>query len=143
METRIIECGSKEYEQMVQLRLTVLLNPIGIPASYISREKEMDDILIGAFNSSEMIGCCILSKINNDVLQLRQMAVARELQGKGIGAAIVSFAENVARKKGYKILMMHARDSVLSFYEKCGYTIDGEQFNEVNIPHHKMKKELL
>jgi predicted GNAT family N-acyltransferase len=37
---------------------------------------------------------------------------------------------------------MHARDTVLSFYEKCGYQISGEQFFEVGIAHHKMQKEV-
>ena len=43
------------------------------------------------------------------------MAVQKNLQGKGIGEAIMSFAETLARDKGYKTLMMHARLSPLAF----------------------------
>ncbi len=142
MDVRIIEHNSEEYQQMINLRLHVLLKPIGIPETYINWQKEKEDILIGTFESGEIIGCCVLSRVDKDVLQLRQMAVSQALQGKGIGAAIVSFAEEVAKENGYRTLMMHARDSVLSFYEKCGYMIDGKQFFEVNIPHHTMKKNL-
>ncbi|MCY7292980.1 MAG: GNAT family N-acetyltransferase, partial [Ferruginibacter sp.] len=59
-----------------------------------------------------------------------------------IGASIMQFAENVARGKGYKIITMHSRDTAIGFYEKFGYRVVGEQFMEVNIPHHVMEKAL-
>jgi len=142
MEIKIIQHNSNEYEQMVELRISQLLEPIGVPASYIKREKEQKDILIGAFENKEIIGCCVLTPRANDILQLRQMAVKKEYRGKRIGAAIIEFAEDVARKNDFSILMMHARDPVIDFYKKCGYKISGEQFFEVGIGHHKMMKQL-
>ena len=127
---------------MVDLRMKVLLDPIGIPRSYIDPEKERMDILIGAFEKDQLIGCCILTHVDEDTLQLRQMAVDHAIQKKGIGAAIVTYAEDVAKTKGYTTLMMHARDNVLGFYKRCGYQVDGQQFFEVGIGHHKMKKQL-
>jgi ribosomal protein S18 acetylase RimI-like enzyme len=52
------------------------------------------------------------------------------------------FAETLARDKGYKKLMMHARDTAIGFYEKQGYKTLGEQFIEVSLPHHLMEKLL-
>ncbi|MBD0374701.1 MAG: GNAT family N-acetyltransferase, partial [Flavisolibacter sp.] len=43
---------------------------------------------------------------------------------------------------GFDILIMHARNPVIEFYKKCGYTIVGEEFFEVGIAHHKMQKQL-
>ena len=60
---------------MIALRFTELLTPIGIPVSYIEKEKEKYDILIGAFENNELIGCCVLSPKNDEIIQLRQMAV--------------------------------------------------------------------
>jgi predicted GNAT family N-acyltransferase len=37
---------------------------------------------------------------------------------------------------------MHARDTAIGFYEKYGYKVKGEQFIELNIPHHIMEKRL-
>jgi len=142
MHTRIIEHNSDDYEQMIQLRLSQLLEPIGVPASYIKKENEKTDILIGTFEDEEIIGCCILTPIDDEVIQLRQMAVRSNYRGKGIGGAIIEFAEQVAKENNFSILRMHARDPVIDFYKKCGYEIYGEQFFEVGIGHHKMQKQL-
>ena len=142
MEIRIITPGSTDYEAMIRLRLTALLEPIGVPASYIDREKESRDTFIGAFLQGDIVGCCVLTRIDASLVQLRQMAVRPDWQGKGVGAAIVRFAEETARAQRYACLMMHARDPVIGFYEKCGYRIAGPQFFEVGIGHHKMEKNL-
>ena len=142
MIIQLINHNSHQYAQMIDLRLNVLLKPIGVPASFINQEKEANDILIGAFEKEELTGCCVLTKIDEHTVQLRQMAVDITAQGTGIGAAIVDFAENIAKEKGFKTLMMHARDAVIPFYEKCGYDIADEGFTEVGIPHHKMEKHL-
>ena len=70
------------------------------------------------------------------------MAVVSGLQGKGIGKNILQFAENIARDRGYKKIIMHARKTATGFYEKLGYKITGPEFVEVTIPHYEMEKSL-
>jgi len=142
LNLKIIEVGTREYEQMIELRMEVLLKPIGIPRSYITPDAEKNDILLGAFEDDNLIGCCVLSPKDEYVVQLRQMAVKSNTQKSGIGRFIISNAEKIAKEKGFAQLMMHARDNVIPFYEKCGYTIVGDGFEEVNIPHHVMIKTL-
>jgi N-acetylglutamate synthase-like GNAT family acetyltransferase len=134
--------GSKEYELMVKLRDEILRKPLGLGFTPDDLEKEKDDILIGAFDDGKILGCCILTKVAPDTVRLRQMAVVNKQQGKGIGYSIMSYAENLARDKGYRKLIMHARDTAIGFYERCGYRITGGQFTEVTIPHHVMEKDL-
>ncbi|MBS1510640.1 MAG: GNAT family N-acetyltransferase [Bacteroidetes bacterium] len=142
MALKQIEHGSKEYKQMVALRMEILRKPLGLnfTADELAREKE--DILIGAFDEDIILACCLLTKVDNSTVKLRQMAVQNNLQGKGIGASIMNFAENVARDKGYKKLMMHARDTAIGFYEKFDFRVKGSEFIEVNVPHHVMEKWL-
>jgi GNAT superfamily N-acetyltransferase len=142
MEIKIIEYGTDEYNDLVSLRIEALLEPIGIPSNYIVPENEKDDVFIGAFETSKVIGCCVLTAKEDGIVQLRQMAVRPGMQAKGIGTAIIEFAEKTAIAKRFHILMMHARDPVIGFYEKCGYSIVGEQFSEVGMGHHKMEKQL-
>jgi N-acetylglutamate synthase-like GNAT family acetyltransferase len=89
-----------------------------------------------------MLGCCLLTKVDKHCVRLRQMAVQNNLQGKGIGASLMNFAENVARDHGYKKIIMHARKTAIGFYEKLGYTVTGKEFIEISIPHVVMEKKL-
>ncbi|MEO6490391.1 MAG: GNAT family N-acetyltransferase [Ferruginibacter sp.] len=142
MGLKQIDHGTKEYKQMVSLRHQMLRQPLGLTFSQEELEKEKDNILIAAFDDDDMLGCCMLTKVNSNTMQIRQMAVPNNLQGKGIGASLISFMETIARDKGCKCLVMHARDTAVSFYEKFGYKAKGEPFMEVGIPHHVMEKRL-
>jgi predicted GNAT family N-acyltransferase len=142
MPLKTIDYNSKEYKQMVALRKQILRKPLGLDFSKEDLEKEKNDILIAAFEDDEILGCCILTQIDATTVRLRQMAVKAGLQGKGIGRVMMQFAENIARDRGYKKVCMHARKTVAGFYEKLGYTIAGEEFIEVTIPHYNMEKML-
>lgn len=127
---------------MVKLRNDILRQPLGLSFDEEELAREKEDILIGAFDDDEMLACCLLTKTDNHSLRLRQMAVQNNLQGKGIGASMMNFAETIARDKGYKRLLMHARKTALGFYEKLGYRVVGDEFTEVTIPHYVMEKYL-
>lgn len=142
MALKQIDHGSKQYEQMVNLRYEILRKPLGLNFAPDELKKEKEDILIAAFDDDTIMGCCILSNMKNGCARLRQMAVQKNMQGKGIGESMMMFAENLARDKGFKAVTMHARDSAIGFYEKYGYKVKGEQFTEVDTPHHIMEKRL-
>ncbi len=127
---------------MVDLRYAILRKPLHLSFDPAELDKEKDDILIGAFEEEKILGCCLLTKIDKESLKLRQMAVQNNLQGKGIGASMMNFAENVARDAGYKNLIMHARKTATGFYEKLGFKISGDEFLELSIPHFVMVKQL-
>ena len=127
---------------MVNMRMEILRKPLGLTFTPEELEKEKEEVLIGAFEDERMLGCCMLIKQADNTVRLRQMAVMNNVQGKGIGRALMNFAENIARDMGYKKLLMHARKTAAGFYEKQGYSIAGEEFTEVTIPHYVMEKSL-
>jgi ribosomal protein S18 acetylase RimI-like enzyme len=142
MALKIIDHGSKEYMQMVNLRNEILRKPLGLTFSEEELAREKNEILIGAFEEEKMLGCCMLVQEGEKHCRLRQMAVINNLQGKGIGKALMTFAENIARDRGYKKLTMHARKTALGFYERLGYSTCGTEFAELSIPHYIMEKNL-
>ncbi len=142
MALKIIDHNSREYRQMVDLRYNLLRKPLGLLFTEEELEREKGDILIGCFDDDKLEACCILTQTDPKTVRLRQMAVTSGLQGKGIGRVLMSFAENIARDRGYRRLVMHARKTAAGFYEKLGYKISGEEFLEVTIPHYEMGKEL-
>lgn len=142
MALKIIDHGTNEYNEMVELRYQILRKPLGLFFTLEELENEKYDTLIGCYDDDILEGCCLLTPVENNAVRLRQMAVANGLQGKGIGRALMSFSENIARDMGKSMLLMHARKTAIGFYEKLDYHINSAEFDEVTIPHYVMAKNL-
>ena len=142
MPLKIIDYGSKEYQQMVDLRNEILRKPLGMRLEASDIESDVKHILIAAFEEDKMLGCCMLVRESNNIILLRQMAVRNQLQGKGIGRSLMEFAENIARDIGYREIAMHARSTAAGFYEKMGYRVSGEEFEKLSIAHVLMIKRI-
>lgn len=142
MALKIVDHGSAEYKQMLKLRDDILRKPLGLKFSDEELEKEKNNMHMVAYEDERMLGCCMLVEEDPQTVRLRQMAVVNDVQGKGIGRALMQFAENLARDRGYKRITMHARKNAIGFYEKMGYKKNGNEFTEITIPHYVMEKEL-
>lgn len=142
MALKIIDYNSPEYKDMLALRMEILRKPLGLSFTKEDLEKEKDDIFLGAFEEEKILACCVLTKMDAGECKLRQMAVHPSMQQNGLGASLLHFAENVARDSGCRTMTMHARKTATGFYEKQGYSVYGNEFEEVTIPHVAMKKLL-
>jgi GNAT superfamily N-acetyltransferase len=78
-------------------------------------------------------------------LQLRGMATAVNVQGKGIGALLLVAGQSHGREIGAHLIWANARDAALNFYNRHGYSTVGEGFIETvtQLPHHKVVKYLV
>jgi ribosomal protein S18 acetylase RimI-like enzyme len=139
---KIFEYNSPDYVQQVALRSAVLRTPLGLKFSPADLEKDADNILFGAFLENEIVGCCQFKILDESRVQLRQMAVDPAIQGQSIGRKLVAYAENYAKEHGFKCIELHARKVAMLFYQKLGYHLIGEEFEEVGIPHFAMEKQL-
>lgn len=134
--------GTPEYDEMVVLRYKILRAPLGLLFSEQDLQRDKNDILLVAHypESNKIIGCCILTPLNDHTAQLRQMAVEEFCQGEGIGSKLLSFAEYIANEHNFKYIYLHARKEAAGFYKRHDYTIEGDQFIKVGIPHFEMLK---
>lgn len=142
MALKIIDHGTPEYKQMVKLREDILRRPLGLSFLPDELENEKNNLLMAAYEDDQLLGCCMLVEEKPETVRLRQMAVTNDLQGKGVGKALMNFAENLARDRGYRKITMHARKNAIGFYEKMGYKKSGAEFEEITIPHFVMEKKL-
>jgi len=138
----VITYGSPEYQSMCRLRDEVLRKPIGLRLTESETAHDKNDILLVCMENGEAIACCILTEINRDKVQLRQMAVASAYQQQGLGKELLLFAETTAKERNYSVICMHARKTAVGFYQKIGYAVAGEEFTEVGIPHYEMVKSI-
>ncbi|MBT3319413.1 MAG: GNAT family N-acetyltransferase [Clostridia bacterium] len=139
---KLITHGSKEYEAALLLRDEILRKPIGLNINDEDLSGEENDIHIGAFDGEALVGILVLTKIDEGEIQMRQVAVALPYQGTGIGKHLVNFCEQTCKDEGYKCIRLHARITAVEFYKYMEYTVVGDMFKEVGIPHLEMEKYL-
>jgi predicted GNAT family N-acyltransferase len=139
-----VEFGSSRYQELLDLRYKVLLQPLGLKFLDSYREEEASFLHIGCIEGStdELIGGLILVPLNNDEIRVMQVAVDVVHQGEGIGRKLIKYAEDVAKEIGYETIVMHAMLSVVGFYEKLGFKQEGDLFEEKGINFVKMVKQL-
>lgn len=145
-EYRQIEFGSVEYDQELELRYRVLREPLQLPLSESDKQFDREETHLGVLSEGQLVGCCLLRMgapgQPPGQAKMRQVAISPELQGKGVGAALVRYFENFARARGATEVVMDARVSAIGFYEKLGYVTTSELFTQVTVPHKKMRKSI-
>jgi predicted GNAT family N-acyltransferase len=142
---RIVEIthDSDAYREVVALRYEVLRRPLGLTFSPEQLSAERDSIHLAAYDdTSELLGCLLLTPGKDGYLKMRQVAVRADKQRSGVGVALVQFSERLAKERGYQVMILSARETAVPFYLKLGYLLDGELFEEVTLPHRMMKKTL-
>jgi len=134
--------GTPEYAALVALRHEVLRRPLGLAFTREQLAAESGSFHFGCYSEGVLVGCLVLRPLPEGGAQMRQVAVREEWQGRGVGQAMVGYAENRARELGLRVMVLHARESAVGFYQTLGYRTQGARFWEVTLPHWKMTKRL-
>jgi predicted GNAT family N-acyltransferase len=137
-----IPFGSVWYALSIALRFDILRKPLALHFTAEQLIIEDREFHIAYIEEGKVLGCLILVPKENGVIKMRQVAVAENQQGKGIGKKMVLFSERFAIEKGFTIMDLNARKTAVPFYLSLKYTIVSEEFEEVTIPHLRMVKEL-
>ena len=134
-----VTVGSAEYEQAREVRNAELLRPIGLADN--SREADDGQALhLVACDGEHVVGTVLL--VPGSSPKLRQMAVSRSMQRQGVGQLLVRELLRKAAEQGHSEVVCHARAEAASFYEKLGFVVEGEPFEEVGIEHRFMRHRL-
>jgi len=142
VEIRTVAHHSPAYALTIALRDRLLRRPLGLYFTEDQLAAEAEEFHITAWEDDYLVGCLSLKPLDAFTLQMRQVAIVEERQGQGIGHQLVAFAEDFAREHLYQKMILHARDTAFTFYNKLGYTPVGEPFIEVKIRHLEYQKTL-
>lgn len=142
IDTIIVSPQSAAYTDVLALRDEILRKPLGMSLHNEDLSRDYTDIILAGTIDGKIVCCLMLHHLDAGEVQLRQMAVYNEWQGKGVGRQLVQAAEKLAANNGYKKMVLHARDVAKGFYSAMNYRVVGDQFIEVGIPHYMMEKEL-
>lgn len=134
------------------VRHPVLRKGRPIDSCYCEGDDDLSTIHLGAVISDEVYGVASFMKIMAPVAfpvnsktqyQLRCMGVIEKAQGMGIGALIMKKGFQLLQENQIDILWCNARINAVPFYEKLGFSVQGEMFDIPLVgPHYRMWKEL-
>ena len=141
MHFREFPHGSNDYQSACELRDDVLRKPLGLALKPEDIAAEKNDLHFGLFDEgNQIMGCIVGTPLSTEKIHLRQMCIAQDYQAKGNGRRLIADTEERLKTKGFNQLVIHAKKDVAGFYERLGYSIEGDEFIEVGIVHLTMLK---
>lgn len=142
VEFHEIRYADDRYVEACELRNEILRRPIGLDlyAEDLSREVSSRHFVL--IQDGRVIAYLMITPVSEKVGKLRQMLVVEAFRGKGFGRCLVQSTEQTLVSSGLEQIVMFARVSAITFYEKLGYRRVSDEFLEVGIPHVTMQKNL-
>lgn len=71
-----------------------------------------------------------------------RVAVVKAYRGQGLGQMIMLEIISYAQKQGLSVLTLSSQVHAISFYEKLGFTVQGNSYDECGISHIEMTMNL-
>lgn len=143
MQIQEIEFGTPAFDENVRLRNDILRIPLNMEFYVKDIADEWDSTHLGCYTSEgELMGSLIMKDVGSGRVKMRQVAVAVKFQNCGVGHTLVTASEKWAVKNHFSEIVLHAREVAVPFYLKQEYEKIGERFEEVGIPHFKMRKKI-
>ncbi|KAJ3190339.1 hypothetical protein HDU85_000635 [Gaertneriomyces sp. JEL0708] len=146
---RKIPFNSPEFKDALDLRENVLRKPLGLSLADEDITVEEHNIHFAAFllpsspgAATTLVGTVQFVPVSATTAKLRQMAVSPDHQGLGIGRKLIQESEQCLQESGLTKVIAHARLNACRFYEKLGYRVVGDVFEEVGIEHMRVEKDL-
>jgi energy-coupling factor transporter ATP-binding protein EcfA2 len=135
-------------EALLPLRMAVLRDGTPSQDPTYRQDTHPGCVHLGIYEDAELVACSSWIPEHwplDDTLpaiQLKGMAVAKNLQGSGIGAELLSAGITHAEGEGAHYIWARARDSALNFYTQNGFAVFGEQFVDeaTGMGHHLVMK---
>jgi predicted GNAT family N-acyltransferase len=72
--------------------------------------------------------------------KIGRVAVLPQYRGCGAGLAIMRRLVELARERGFTEVHLNAQTYARGFYERLGFRAEGPEFDEVGIPHQRMRR---
>jgi predicted GNAT family N-acyltransferase len=121
---------------LLDLRHTVFVQEQGVPEA---RERDGLDTdcwhVLARDDAGLPIGCGRLTPEH----KIGRMAVLQEWRGGGVGRALLRELIGRARSQGWTEVALDAQVSAIGFYERDGFSVYGDVFDDAGLPHRKMR----
>ena len=129
--------GLREDAQKVRIEVFVIEQNVPVELEW----DEADEISTHAVAYDELGQPVATGRLLPDG-HIGRMDVSQSLRGQGIGKQVLTALLEHARQEGHRELVLHAQTHAVPFYEQQGFTAEGEEFIEADMPHRLMRRRL-
>jgi predicted GNAT family N-acyltransferase len=74
--------------------------------------------------------------------RIGRMAVLPQARGRGIGSALLRVLMDESRRRGNRDAVLSAQVHAAAFYERHGYAVEGDPYDDAGIAHVDMRRKL-
>lgn len=124
------------------VREEVFMQEQGFAGEFDARDEDCTHMVF--YKGGEPAACCrYFATDQPGVFAVGRIAVRKKFRGLGYGRTVLRAAEACARREGAKAMTLSAQVRAQGFYERCGYTAEGAEYEEEGVPHITMRKKIL
>ena len=132
----------KEWEDYYALRFKVLRQPLNQPIGSERNDGDLSGRHFALYDDNILRAIARLDQAEENVSQVRFVAVNNDVQGKGYGRLIMDAVEDKSKALGNTKMILHARDYAVDFYLKLDYKIVEKSYKLFDVlQHYLMEKE--
>ena len=94
-----------------------------LPVSYYNKVTEPSYIMVAESKNAALVGFCLINLVDSQP-HIKELSVAREHSGQGIGKALINRICEESKQKGYKSITLTTFAEVpfnAPFYKKLGF----------------------
>lgn len=140
MDTAVFDADDPRFDDALAIRKRVFVEEQDVP---MDREVDgLDDVATHFLLTDPEPVATARVRPHDGALKVERVAVLADHRGEGYGRAVMDAVEAYAHREGYDEVVLHAQVPVVAFYERLGYTVEGEEFEDAGIPHRTMRKTL-
>ena len=141
----IVAKNQNDIDLCLKIRRTVFIEEQNVP-----EELEIDEfdtfsascIHFMIYDEDNLIGTFrIISEKQNEA-HLQRFCILKEYRGRDFGKNALQCADAFCLSNGYSRITLNSQCHAIKFYEKSGYTVVSDVFDDAGIPHVTMIKEL-
>ena len=134
---------AEQRDASLSIRHAVFSAEQGIAAELMGDDADAGAVHALAFNRFGVpLASGRLLAAEAGVGQIGRMATLATVRGAGLGAAVLQALMQASRERGDRELLLHAQTSAVGFYQRAGFSADGDVFEEAGVMHQAMRRAL-
>lgn len=134
--------SEKEIKDALNVRYQVFVKEQKIDKNLeIDSWDEICDHFV-AYLGNQAVGAGRIRYISLNTAKIERMAVLSDFRGKNIGGEILKTMIRCLKDDDVNEAVLNSQYHAKGFYEKFGFKMEGEIFQEADIDHVKMKKKI-